>query len=164
MSMWFALEAQQGAQLLRSTLSVQGSSRHSSEQDMAEARAPTPSSTHPQPSLRILQRPSAAETPVPAAAVVQPPLDLAALEGAIGEQLGGAHKKFVGHISLMYRELLKAMRSEMTSQVQQVQQAVSQRVDAALAASAQQVGAVNGDQRGGARYQLLMRQGDRGSL
>lgn len=59
------------------------------------------------------EQPSAAAAAAAAAAGV----DAAALGEAVAEQLGGAHKKFVGHVSLMYRELLKAMRAEMAAHV-----------------------------------------------
>jgi hypothetical protein len=56
------------------------------------------------------------------------------------EQMGGVHKKFVGHVSLMYRELLKAMKSEMSAQAAAQQAATEQLLAAALEAQKQQVG------------------------
>lgn len=59
----------------------------------------------------------------------------------MSESLGGAHKKFVGHVSLMFRELVKAMRSEMATQARANEAAVAGLVNAALEASRRQVSA-----------------------
>lgn len=52
-----------------------------------------------------LASPPAVPAAAPAAAASQ--LDEAAVAAAVAEAMGGVHKKFVGHVSLMYRELLK---------------------------------------------------------
>jgi hypothetical protein len=65
------------------------------------------------------------------------------------EQMGGVHKKFVGHVSLMYRELLKALKAEMSTQAAAQQAATEQLLAAALGAQKQQVGSCGGVADGG---------------
>jgi hypothetical protein len=70
--------------------------------------------------------------------LVVPPAPAAA-EDAVIAQMGAMHKKFVGHVSLMYRELLKAMKAELGVQAAQLQYANEQLLAAALEAQKQQV-------------------------
>ena len=79
--------------------------------------------------------PASAVPPLPAAAAASD----AAVAAAVAAQMGGVHKKFVGHVSLMYRELLKAVKAEMTQQAAAQQQATAQLLAAVLEAQKQQV-------------------------
>jgi enhancer of mRNA-decapping protein 4 len=62
-----------------------------------------------------------------------------AVAAAVMDQMGGVHKRFVGHVSLMYRELLKAMKAELSAQAAAQQQATAQLLAQALEAQKQQI-------------------------
>lgn len=89
----------------------------------------------------IAALPSPSELPSPLAVTAAPAAAPAAathnatVAAAVAEQMGGVHKKFVGHVSLMCRELLKAMKTEMAAQ----QQATARQLAAAMESQKQQV-------------------------
>ena len=84
--------------------------------------------TPPQPSIKVLQRattptPTPASPPPPAAAILtSSPLEERNLphrddlSSAVAEEMATVHRKFAGHVSAMYKELLKAMKAEMSAQ------------------------------------------------
>jgi hypothetical protein len=131
--------------------------------DLLPQRGPSPAAA-PQP--RVLQRPSPppGDLPVPAADVASQASRTSssggddrgaagaaapsaarggggdeAVAAAVAAQMGGVHKKFVGHVSLMYRELLKAVKAELGAAAQQQQAATAELVAAALEAQRKQV-------------------------
>ncbi|GAB4815042.1 hypothetical protein N2152v2_002088 [Parachlorella kessleri] len=99
-----------------------------------------------QPQLPAAPQQPELQAPAGAGASAAAVLDAGAVAEAIAEQLGGSHKKFVGHVSLMFRELVKAMRAEISAQAsdacaRHTEQAVGALVSSALDASARQVAA-----------------------
>ena len=111
------------------------------EQLHALAPAATP------PSVGLAAQAGAAGTPTSSSAVAA--IQDAAAAGALLEQMGGVHKKFVGHVSLMYRELLKALKAELQAQATAQQQALAQLLAATMEAQKQQVALCN------ARVQII---------
>lgn len=111
---------------------------------LAASPATPPSPARPGELATAEQPAVAAEPVVVTAAATAPPAEapegLAGVVGAaVAEQLASMHKKFAGHVSLMYRELLKAMKAEVAAQLAAQQAATAQAIAAALAAQKAQV-------------------------
>jgi hypothetical protein len=127
--------------LLRASAAAAGTPAAAPDRDAA---SPAPGS-QPQPSIKILQRPTPeAEQPPPAppsepgspAASAAHSADGGAVAAAVADEMSGVHRKFAGHVSSMYRELLKAMKAEMAAQSAAQAAATAAAVREALAAQA----------------------------
>uniref|UniRef100_A0A1D2A7N6 Enhancer of mRNA-decapping protein 4 C-terminal domain-containing protein n=1 Tax=Auxenochlorella protothecoides TaxID=3075 RepID=A0A1D2A7N6_AUXPR len=84
----------------------------------AGARAGAAPAPAPQPAASddssVAQHPGAAPGAAPASATAAESLD-GAVAAAVASALDGSHRKFVGHVTLMFRELVKSLRAEMAA-------------------------------------------------
>jgi hypothetical protein len=104
---------------------------------------PTPPPT--EPSMRILQRHTALAAGAAKAAASLPPEPAGAV---MDDQIAGVHRKFVAHVSASYRELLKAVKSELHQQQESSAALLREAIAAQIAATQAERDAVLAAERG----------------